>query len=57
MYGRFEDQVAAKEPNKIARDYAVLMKKVRSTDYEQNRFVMTTDFATGCPMSAALRKM
>ena len=57
MYGRFEDQVAAKEPNKIARDYAILMKKVRMTDYEQNRFVMTTDFATGCPMSAPLSKM
>ena len=34
MYGKFYDEVAAKEPNKISKNYAILMKKVRMTDYE-----------------------
>ena len=50
MFGKFEDKVAAKEPRKIARDYAILMKKTKDTDREKNRVFMVNDFATGHPM-------
>ena len=50
MHGKFNDQVAPKEPNKISRDYAVLMRKVKDTDKESNRYFMRTDFETGNPL-------
>ena len=55
MFGRFNDQVAAKEPRKIARDYAILMKKVRDTDREKNRVFMVTDFENGGSMPVQVR--
>ena len=57
MFGKFDDQVAPKEPSNIARSYGILMKKVAAMDTEQNRLVILTDFATGHPMSANLRRM
>ena len=53
----FEFEVAAKEPMKISRDYAILMKKVREMDTEQNRFIMTMDFANGFPLSETIQTM
>jgi len=57
MYGRFEDQVASKEPRRINRDYAILLKPVQGSNTEKNRLLMLTDFETGHPMPFNLRKM
>ena len=57
MHGKFKDQVAPKEPNKICRDYAILLKKVRDTDKEQNRFFMRIDFENGSPLHIHLHRM
>ena len=55
MFGRFDDKVAAKEPRKIARDYGILMKKVKDTDRERNRVFMQIDFESGYPLPQSLR--
>ena len=47
MFGKFDDQVAPKEPAKVTRDYAILLKKCRDTDKEKNRFLMNFDLETG----------
>ena len=57
MRGQFEDQVAAKEPIKVARDYAILMKKLRDTDREKNRYFMNFDFETGNRFHSSSLKM
>ena len=57
MFGKFDDQVASKEPRKISRDYGILLKKVRESDREQNRVLMLTDFDSGRPMPVNLRRM
>ena len=57
MHGKFKDQVAPKEPNRICRDYAILLKKVRDTDKEQNRFFLKNDFETGSPLHVFLHRM
>ena len=49
--------MASKEPRKIARDYAILLKKVQGTDKEQNRFLMLTDFESGYPVAMPLKRM
>ena len=57
MFGRFQDQVAAREPQSIQRNYGIMLKKVPGTDKEINRVLMLNDFATGIPLPMALRKM
>ena len=57
MHGKFNDQVAPKEPAKIARDYAILIKKVKDTDIESNRFFMRIDFETGNPLHPTVHRM
>ena len=57
MHGKFNDQVAPKEPAKISRDYAILLKKVRDTDIEANRFFMRIDFETGNPLHPTVHQM
>ena len=49
MFGKFDDQVASKEPNKITREYGILLKKLVGTNTERNRVIMMTDFSTGYP--------
>ena len=47
MFGRFDDQVAAREPQKITRDYAIMMRKVKDSDRERNRVILRRDLDTG----------
>ena len=57
MFGKFEDQVASREPNVITRDYAILIRKVKDTDRERNRVLMLYNFEDGKPLPMAMRKM
>ena len=49
MFGKFDDQIAVKEPNLITREYGILIKKMKDTNRERNRVLMMTDFANGNP--------
>lgn len=49
--------MASKEPRRITRDYAMMMKKVKGTDKEINRVLMLTDFESGNPMPFVLKQM
>jgi len=55
MKGKFEDRVPSKEPRRITRDYAILLKRIKGTDTELNRFLMLNDFENGKPMPLKLR--
>ena len=57
MFGKFDDQIAVKEPNLITREYGILIKKMKDTNRERNRVLMMTDFANGNPYAQALRHM
>lgn len=49
--------MAAKEPRKINRDYAMMMKRVKGTDKEINRVLMLTNFETGQQLPMVLKQM
>lgn len=57
MKGKFEDRVASKEPRRVSRDYAIMLKRVKGTDTELNRFLMLNDFENGKPMPLKLKMM
>ena len=57
MKGKFEDRVASKEPRRVGRDYAIMLKRVKGTDTELNRFLMLNDFENGKPMPLKLKMM
>jgi len=57
MKGKFEDRVASKEPRRVSRDYAIMLKRVKGTDTELNRFLMLNDFENGNPMPLKLKMM
>lgn len=41
----------------VTRDYAILLKKVRDTDRETNRFFMKTDFESGFELPQVIHRM
>ena len=57
LFGKFDGYIAAKEPRQISFDYAILLKKVRDTNRENNRVEMPYDFETGHPMTKQLIQM
>ena len=57
MKGKFEGRVASKEPRRVSSDYAIMLKRVKGTDTELNRFLMLNDFESGKPMPLKLKMM
>ena len=57
MFGKFDDQVASKEPTKVNFNYGILLKKLPDTNRERNRVLMNTDIATGNPYAKELKQM
>ena len=57
MKGKFEDRVASNEPRRVSRDYAIMLKRVKGTDTELNRFLMLNDFENGKAMPLKLKMM